>query len=587
MGLNISPPVPSTHIGDTGAAHGVATTSVAGFLSAADKTKLDGIAAGATAYTHPATHSADIITDGTTNKAYTAAEQTKLAGIATGATAYTDALARAACVSTTITDGVTTSAPNQNAVFDALALKANLASPSFTGTPVFATYDVPFGNSSARSLSIGYSGWSYGGLGYNVQHTATSGVYNAPLSDTSSYICFHAGGIKFLGAASGTAGRSLTFTELAYLPLAGGMTVGANTVIHSGNIASQTVASAGNATTAGGLAVHASRNNEANKLVRTDSSGYVQTGFINTSATVSATAFTHYFGMTATDGYIRPKTLANVQAEIVTAAAVDAAGGGGADKLPLVGGTLTGRLIVAKDIGTASNYSTGQLELKSVNATDDVTLGFHRPGVSAAAFIHRGNGLMLVDSTSTFTQLQAGNVVGDVFSSQSSERIVSPGGGTYSGSGDVTGALAIQLPVGRTNTMITMHIRVYDYAAANRAFDIICGGYNYTSGWTKCFAYMLSNHSAALQYDVAFGYTAGGKSIVYIGTPTSTWSYPKVHVLDVQLGHLGTYTQYLNGWVVSATAAALEGVAVTITVTSPATTTSIPTSDVGGNIWIA
>lgn len=39
----------SSHVGDTGAAHGVVTTSVAGFMSAADKTKLDGIAAGATA----------------------------------------------------------------------------------------------------------------------------------------------------------------------------------------------------------------------------------------------------------------------------------------------------------------------------------------------------------------------------------------------------------------------------------------------------------------------------------------------------------------------------------------------------------
>lgn len=34
---------------------------------------------------HPSTHSADIIVDGTTNKAYTATEKTKLAGIATGA----------------------------------------------------------------------------------------------------------------------------------------------------------------------------------------------------------------------------------------------------------------------------------------------------------------------------------------------------------------------------------------------------------------------------------------------------------------------------------------------------------------------
>ena len=72
----------------SGHAHSAATTAVAGFMSASDKTKLDGIAESANNYTHPATHSADIITDGTTNKAYTATEKTKLSGIATGANNY-------------------------------------------------------------------------------------------------------------------------------------------------------------------------------------------------------------------------------------------------------------------------------------------------------------------------------------------------------------------------------------------------------------------------------------------------------------------------------------------------------------------
>ena len=53
--------------------------------------------------------------------------------------------------------------------------------------------------------------------------------------------------------------------------------------ITSYNIASQTVASAGNATTAGGLAVHTGRNNEANKIVRTQENGYVFFGYINSS----------------------------------------------------------------------------------------------------------------------------------------------------------------------------------------------------------------------------------------------------------------------------------------------------------------
>ena len=41
--------------------------------------------------------------------------------------------------------------------------------------------------------------------------------------------------------------------------------------------------SAGNATTAGGLAVHTGRNNEADKIVRTDANGYIQCGYINSS----------------------------------------------------------------------------------------------------------------------------------------------------------------------------------------------------------------------------------------------------------------------------------------------------------------
>ena len=68
--------------------HPTASTSVNGFMSATDKTKLDGVATNANNYSHPATHSADIIVDGTTNKAYTATEKTKLSGIADNANNY-------------------------------------------------------------------------------------------------------------------------------------------------------------------------------------------------------------------------------------------------------------------------------------------------------------------------------------------------------------------------------------------------------------------------------------------------------------------------------------------------------------------
>lgn len=68
--------------------HSAATTSAAGFLSAADKTKLDGIAAGANNYTHPASHPPSIITQDASNRFVTDAEKTawnsKQAALASG-----------------------------------------------------------------------------------------------------------------------------------------------------------------------------------------------------------------------------------------------------------------------------------------------------------------------------------------------------------------------------------------------------------------------------------------------------------------------------------------------------------------------
>lgn len=52
---------------------------------------------------------------------------------------------------------------------------------------------------------------------------------------------------------------------------------------------------------------------------------FVNSVGINTVAADTATAASHYYVETASDGYIRPKTLANTQSEIVTTAAVNAA----------------------------------------------------------------------------------------------------------------------------------------------------------------------------------------------------------------------------------------------------------------------
>jgi len=92
------------------------------------------------------------------------------------------------------------------------------------------------------------------------------------------------------------------------------------TIIDSGNIGSQSVnyantagsapANGGNSTTVAGLAVHAGRNHEANKIVRTQANGYVDFGWINTtSGDNGTTAISRIYA--SQDGYIRYYTPAN------------------------------------------------------------------------------------------------------------------------------------------------------------------------------------------------------------------------------------------------------------------------------------
>ena len=67
----------------------------------------------------------------------------------------------------------------------------------------------------------------------------------------------------------------------------------------------------------GAWAVHTGRNNEANKIVRTDGSGYLQTGYINTNvSTEDSLSCSRLFFEYNNDGYIRKLTPARFRALI-------------------------------------------------------------------------------------------------------------------------------------------------------------------------------------------------------------------------------------------------------------------------------
>lgn len=59
-----------------------------------------------------------------------------------------------------------------------------------------------FNSGNSRALKIGYSGGHYGGIGYNIDFTPTTGIFNRPFADQSSYLEFYYGGFKFYGNSS-------------------------------------------------------------------------------------------------------------------------------------------------------------------------------------------------------------------------------------------------------------------------------------------------------------------------------------------------------------------------------------------------
>lgn len=87
----------------------------------------------------------------------------------------------------------------------------NVVAPNFQDST--GAYNVNLGGTNGRGIAAGYSGASYGGLGYNIRHTATASTWIAPSTDTVSYLMLN-NGLSVMYAPAGTAGRTIT-TELA------------------------------------------------------------------------------------------------------------------------------------------------------------------------------------------------------------------------------------------------------------------------------------------------------------------------------------------------------------------------------------
>jgi hypothetical protein len=121
--------------------------------------------------------------------------------------------------------------------------------------------------------------------------------------------------------------------------------------------------------------------------------------------------------------------------------------------------------------------------------------------------------------------------------------------------------IRIILPQGFTDTMMKFTVNVYTYSQ-DKSFSLHLAGYNYQPGstWYNTEANLLG--STAADNRVRFGYDSTlGKCCIYIGEPTSSWSYPKVMVKDFVAGYSNfARSQWETGWAIDIVTSAPQNV---------------------------
>ena len=250
-----------------------------------------------------------------------------------------------------------------------------------------------------------------------------------------------------------------------------------------------------------GLDLHTGRNNEANKVVRTQANGYADFGWINTTSGVASGTPARIY--CSQDSYLRYYTPSQLAPYILNQGSTKnahthdyAASSHTHSYLPLAGGTMTG----------------------------DVKFGSGK-----APYVEHNS---------------------------STGRVSAPGGAQYTGGSSVTGAFKIKLPTATANnsTMLSFEVVIYDYAS-RESVSMRISGYAYTSGvnWHNHTVTILSPLQNK-DFTVRFG-SDGTSNCLWIGELASTWAYPKVGVFNFMGGHSAVISEFASGWTITAVTA--------------------------------
>ena len=330
----------------------------------------------------------------------------------------------------------------------------------------------------------------------------------------------------------------------------------------TGNLAgnANTATNATNAGMIAGLSVHSGRNNEANKIVRTDGNGYLQVGYINSSSghEKNASNPTYVWGSNSSDSYLRSYQTSSLSVNYATSSGSCSGNAATATKAGCLdtggmalyanhnneinfGGTVTSSIIFFGYRATGSKPIPTSFVFGGSNGTASLTAsGFKKNGSGASYVLTGDGGHAAISSLSVNYATSSGSCSGNAATATNAssagnadkldgvhyQNILERYYSGYSSSGTATGWFRI------AETLITDDGGATFLLAIQR-------GYSYTN-----------NESYLFSISVSFG---GGISITQLSGYANTrlitkirvdWTYRRIAYVDIYIGSSSKTNDY-------------------------------------------
>jgi hypothetical protein len=188
--------------------------------------------------------------------------------------------------------------------------------------------DTPVNGVTTESIS---SNWAYDHVNASNPHGTTAADVGADTVGSADAVQTWVGEQNYASdAAINTAIATVTLSSLGYTGATNANYITNNNQLTNGAGYLTTSGKAADSNLLDGLDLHTGRNNQANKVVRSNGSGYVDFGWINTTSGNTTSTLTDIY-VNTNDGYIRKATPAHFRSQITdgvydpigSAAAVD------------------------------------------------------------------------------------------------------------------------------------------------------------------------------------------------------------------------------------------------------------------------